>query len=169
MISVGLLTIGFNLSFKPQRDIHLREMDVELGLWWCHNRGCLCVWYALSGARVVVVVVVGGSSWWYLLMIGQLLLQLLSLLPHGRQEVGRGLARRRRFLHVVIKTLPHSGEQEREGENKRIVQFISNKIYTGICSIRKINSRLFRPSNVLWSKNIRYTIYHITVYQKGNK
>lgn len=50
---------------------------------------CVCVLYALSGARVVVVVVVGGSSWWYLLVIGQLLLQLLGLLPHGRQEVGR--------------------------------------------------------------------------------
>lgn len=81
------------------------------------------MWYALFGARVVVVV--DGSSWRYLLMIGQLLLQLLRLLPHGRQEVGRGLARRRRLLHVVIKTLPHSGDQKRE-ENKGMIQFFCN-------------------------------------------
>ena len=65
-----------------------------------------CVLYALVGARMVVV---GGSSWRYLLVIGQLLLQLLGLLSHGGQEVGGRLAGRRRLLHVVVETLPHSG------------------------------------------------------------
>ena len=88
------------------------KMDVELGWWWCRNRGCLCVLYALSGAQVVV----GGSSWRYLLVIGQLLLQLLGFLPHGRQEVSRWLARRRWFLHVIVQTLPHSEDEEKGKE-----------------------------------------------------
>lgn len=66
--------------------IHCAGVEAESGgLWWCRKRGCLCVLYALSGAQVVV----GGSSWRYLLVIGQLLLQLLGFLPHGRQEVSR--------------------------------------------------------------------------------
>lgn len=84
----------------------------HVGLGWCSPEVmvlCLCVLYALSGARVVVV---GGSSWRYLLVIGQLLLQLLGLFPHSRQEVDRWLAGRHRLLHVVVETFPHSGDQE---------------------------------------------------------
>lgn len=65
--------------------------------------------------------VVGGSSRWYLLVIGQLLLQLLRLLPHCGQQVRGGLAMGHCFFHVVVETFPHSGNKEREGETKMIL------------------------------------------------
>lgn len=67
--------------------------------------------YALSGARVVVV---GGSSWRYLLVIGQLLLQLLGLLSHCRQEIGCRLSRRCGLLSVVVESFPHSAEYDNQ-------------------------------------------------------
>lgn len=65
--------------------------------------------------------VVGGSSRWYLLVIGQLLLQLLRLLPHCGQEVRGRLAMGHCLFHVVIETLPHSANKESEGGKEMIL------------------------------------------------
>lgn len=86
-----------------------------IGLWFpkvmVYVKRRWCVLYALAGARVVVV---GGSSWRYLLVIGQLLLQLMGLFSHGRQEVGWRLSRRCGLLDVVVEAFPHSAENNNQ-------------------------------------------------------